>query len=193
MLVPFNEAGIGELVSKTFPSNRKPIKVGEFRGPMNINSYWSGGSRDEFKLIDLETKEIFSVPSSHPYFDMKENGERVGELEIKELPPNTALVCGGTFCGKPATVRVLLREENLVKMLPAPSKELGEGERKALEVICSIKGGYRVDEFKRLGLGEYSVDNPLCVNLIACGYLKANKVGAIQATIEGRNYRYANR
>ena len=47
-----------------------------------------------------------------------------------------ALVTGGVFCGKPATVTVHLRPENLVKMLPAPSAPLSTEESAALNVIC---------------------------------------------------------
>ena len=40
----------------------------------------------------------------------------------------TALVCGGVFCGKPSQVRVYLRAENMVKMIPQ-TVELSELER----------------------------------------------------------------
>jgi hypothetical protein len=188
MYVPTSEPGIGPIAAAAFPSNRKPIVVEEFRGPRNVNSYWDSGSRDEYRLVDLESRRVFPVPTSHPFFDRKENGERCGELEISELPPGTALVCGGTFCGKPATVRVLLRSENLVKLLPAPTS-LSDQEKSALNCIAGMKGGYRAEEFNRRGLGQYGAANPLVESLRGKGLVTVNKAGAIAVTIEGRNAR----
>jgi hypothetical protein len=169
MYVPTSEPGIGPIAAAAFPSNRKPIVVEEFRGPRNVNSYWDSGSRDEYRLVDLESR-------------------RCGELEISELPPGTALVCGGTFCGKPATVRVLLRSENLVKLLPAPTS-LSDQEKSALNCIAGMKGGYRAEEFNRRGLGQYGAANPIVESLRGKGLVTVNKAGAIAVTIEGRNAR----
>ena len=188
MYVPVSEPGIGPIAAAAFPSNRKPIVVDEFKGPRNVNSYWDGGSRDEYRLVELESRRVFAVPTSHPFFDRRDDGERCGSLQIAELPPGTALVCGGTFCGKPATVRVLLRPENLAKLLPAPL-ELTDCERSALNAIAGMKGGYRAEEFNRRGLGEYSASNPLVASLASKGLVTINKAGAIAVTVDGRNAR----
>lgn len=188
MYVPINEPGIGPVAQAAFPSNRKPIVVCEFAGPVNVNSYWDGGSKDEYRLVNLETRQVWAVPTSHPFFDRTESGERCGNLKLRELPPNTALVTGGTFCGKPATVRVMLRPENLVKMLPAPNT-LTADEKAALNVIGGMKGGYRADEFTRRNLGEYGADNPLVKSLADKRLVTINRAGAIAITIEGRNAR----
>jgi hypothetical protein len=186
MLVPTNEPGIGPIAAAAFPSNRKAIHVAEFCGPRNVNSYWDGGSRGVYAIVNLETNQVWRAPTSHPHFDRKPTGERCGELEVIELPPNCALVQGGTFCGKPATVTVYLHPDNMVKLLPAPV-ELDSQHRQALGVICGVKGGYRQDEFQRRGLGEYHAGNVLVAGLAERKLIKVNKAGAIQATIEGHN------
>ena len=188
MLVALNEPGIGPIVAKAFPANRKPIEVREFVGPMSMNSYWDGGSKDEYRLVDLATGQLWSMPSSHPMFDYLPSGDRCGRLQISALPENAALVQGGVCLGKPAKVTVFLRSDNMVKMI-AHKPELTDPERKALEVIGSIRGGVRGEYFRDAGLGEYGAANPVIASLVVKGLAKANKAGAVQLTIEGRNAR----
>lgn len=163
------------------------VVVDVFHGPRTVNSYWDGGSKDEFAIVDLDSGKAWNVPTTHPYFDRRPDGERCGNLELRELPPNCCLVQGGTFCGKPATYRIHLREENLAKLLPAPSAEISDGAKSALRIICSIKGGYRQDEFTRSGLGRYGADSPLIQELKSAGFVTINKAGAIAVTTAGRN------
>lgn len=45
MYLKYNAPGIDKIVSSTFAGNRKDVKIKEFR-PMNVNSYWSEGSKE---------------------------------------------------------------------------------------------------------------------------------------------------
>lgn len=184
--VKHNDKDIGPIASAAFPRNRKDIVVKPFVGPVNVNSSWEGGSRDEYRIVCLETRRVWPLPASHPHYGRKENGERCGVLEISDLPPNTALVCGGTFLGKSATVRVLLRSDNLTAMLPAPA-ELSGDEPSALRIIGSIRGGARQDEFSRAGIGSYGAGHPAILSLAEKRLVKVNKAGAVSITTEGRN------
>lgn len=186
MYVKHNDKHLGPIARAAFPANRKDISVSEFHGPINVNSYWQNGSRDEYKFVNLETREVWNTPASHPHYDRKDDGSRCGNLEVSQLPPNVALVVGGTFCGKTATVRVLLNPENLAKMIEPP-KTLSDDETSALFVIASHKGGYRQDEFVRRGLGSYHKENPAIRELAKKLLVKINKAGAITVTTEGRN------
>ena len=97
---------------------------------MGINSYWDGGSRDEFAIVELSTLRRKNLPtSSHPYFDIARHGiageseviavTHAGNVTLKTLPEGFALVSCGVFCGKTATAHVYLNSANLAKMLPA--------------------------------------------------------------------------
>lgn len=187
MYVPHNEPGIGDIARKCFPHNKRDITVALFTGPRSVNSYWDGGSRDYYFLYDLVTKETYAVPETHPFYSRTDSGQRAGEVVINELPPNCCLVQGGIFMGKDASVRVYLREENMVKLLPK-QQELSDQEKMALNTIGGYQSGYRRDEFKRLRLGEYGVSNPHVVSLAGKGLLKLTKVG-VSITTEGRNAR----
>jgi hypothetical protein len=97
----------------------------------NINSYWDGGSRDEYAIVELSTMQRKPMPSStHPYFDIARHGmanqdngivesDHVGNITLKMLPEGFALVSAGTFCGKQATAHVYLNPANLAKLLTA--------------------------------------------------------------------------
>jgi hypothetical protein len=186
MFIKANTAELRPILSATFPRNRKDVSVKEFIGPLRCNSYWDGGSKDEYFLCSLADGKRIQFPTSHPYFDRCSDGDRAGILEVRELPEGTCLVQGGTTMGKPATVTVYFRSENLAKLLPPPVA-LSESARKALGIIRSIRGGYRQDEFSRANLGRYSADNQSIVELKDAGLVKVNKAGAISITTNGRN------
>jgi hypothetical protein len=122
---------IKRLVLAAFPSYRKlNASLSVFYGNVNINSYWDGGSRSEYAIVDLATMQRKSLPTrTHPYFDVAARGminaedsiikvDHVGNVELKVLPEGFALVEAGTFCGKPATAHVYLNAANMAKLLP---------------------------------------------------------------------------
>ena len=95
---------------------------------MNINSYWDGGSRDEYTAVDLATGRARPLPTAtHPYFDVARYGiagensmlavSDRGNITLKEIPPNVALIAHGTFCGKAATARVYFHPSNMPALL----------------------------------------------------------------------------
>lgn len=166
------------------------VSVGVFHGPRTMNSYWDEGSRDEFCLVELRTLKSWQVPTSHPYFDRLPSGDRCGNLQLSELPPNTCLVEGGYCRGKARTFRLHFREENLAKLLPAPdANPMSDSAKSALNIIASYRGGYRADEFARSGLGYYGPQNPSVQELQKAGLVSINKAGSIQVTTAGRNAR----
>lgn len=123
---------IKRVVCAAFPSYRKHNAfLSAFNGGVNINSYWDGGSRDEFSIVELSTLRRIPVPNStHPYYDIASRGmanqsdgvvetDHVGNVTLNVLPEGFALVAAGTFCGKPTTAHVYLNPANLVKLLPS--------------------------------------------------------------------------
>jgi hypothetical protein len=101
----------------------------------NINSYWDGGSRDEYAIVNLATMQRQPMPTStHPFFDIANRGlvnsedkhlavDHVGNVTLKFLPDSFALVQSGTFCGKPATAHVYLNSANMTKFLRTSKTE----------------------------------------------------------------------
>jgi hypothetical protein len=96
---------------------------------VNINSFWDGGSRAEFAVVELATLNRKQLPTqTHPFFDLEARGIRsmqdqfvtvspVGNVTLKAIPEGFALIEAGTSCGKSATARVLLHPNNFAKAL----------------------------------------------------------------------------
>jgi hypothetical protein len=77
-------------------------------------SYWDGGSRDEFAWVRLSGGMVTrpAVPTS-PFH----GGPRTDITPA----PGWVLVEYGTFCGKPATIRVHVHPEDLVAFVQEPA------------------------------------------------------------------------
>ena len=72
---------------------------------------WSGGSRASFFWINAETGEVKSVDTSGLSTWAGGSGALSKTVEIK---PGWILVKTGTFCGKPATVSLIGRGEDIL-------------------------------------------------------------------------------
>jgi hypothetical protein len=120
------------VVLAAFPSYRKHNAfLSAFGGGLSINSYWDGGSRTEFAVVELASLQRKSLPTrTHPYFDVAVRGltnaenadlevDQVGNVTLKHLPEGFALVAAGTFCGKAATAHVYLNAANMARLLAA--------------------------------------------------------------------------
>jgi len=121
------------LIQAAFPSYRRQkcyVRVFGAQGE-SINSYWDGGSKDEFAIVEISTGQTKRLPTStHPYFDIARTGlagaedpyvkiDHVGNVMLKALPAGYALVRAGTSCGKPATACVMVNAGDLPKYLSA--------------------------------------------------------------------------
>lgn len=119
------------IIRAAFPSYRKQrASVEDFAaqyGGVTINSFWDGGSRDEFAIVELASLSRRPLPTqTHPYYDLHgltQEGPAVssenGNVRLTVLPEGFALVRGGVFCGKPTTVTVYVNPANLPRSLAA--------------------------------------------------------------------------
>lgn len=95
-------AQICKLVSK----KRKAILARPTEKVTISGSYWDGGSRSDYFLIDLRTMHATPIAGVAP---MQFGGPK--EDPVVNLEPHQAVVCAGTFCGKPATPTVYLHPQ----------------------------------------------------------------------------------
>lgn len=122
---------VKRIVNAAFPSYKKhKVFLSVFYEGLNINSYWDGGSRHEFAIVEMASMQRKLLPTStHPYFDIVRRGlasmtlpdlktDHVGNIALVRLPDGYAVVAAGTFCGKPATAHVYVNASNLSKLLP---------------------------------------------------------------------------
>lgn len=129
---------VKEIVHKVFPNFKgRDVTVQPFRGPYNLNSYWDGGCRRWYAFYDLITKREWHVPDSHPFFDRRPDGSRMGAIQCKELPENTVLVVLSYTYPK---YRCTIYGE-LSPSLPEP-ESVDDDERIVLEYTRSYKNTY---------------------------------------------------
>jgi hypothetical protein len=120
------------VVLAAFPGYRKQNAfLSAFGSGLSINSYWDGGSRSEFAVVELASLQRKSLPTrTHPCFDVAVRGlantenadvevDHVGNVTLTRLPEGFALVAAGTFCGKAATAHVYLNPANMARLLAA--------------------------------------------------------------------------
>lgn len=155
---------------------------------------WSGGTRDTYQLIHLETGRAVTASDN-----MSSPWNAARKDQDITLQPGFAVVEHSVFCGKDMGLTFFVHPDNAAKLLPAPSAELTDHEAIVLQATCSYKSSYngmtRYDMAKRDH--EYSWKenkSPFATrgqwdaakqSLIAKGLL--NKAGAV--TPAGRNAR----
>jgi len=155
----------------------KRFKVSEITGPMDFHdTYWDGGAKSEYVLIDLATFRRVAVPEAHPGF----NQQRFLGQQGVTIPSGFAVVQLHRW-GKNSDLTIHLRPENIAPLL-ITSHDITPNEFITLYLTRSLKSAYRQDERKRIGMSRDDWDAAQ-VTLKERGYLKKN--GAI--TPDGRN------
>jgi hypothetical protein len=126
---------VKEIAKIAFPDyNGRQFKVLPFQGPMSLSSYWDGGSKIYYALVNMTTKKTVGVPESG-------NMHTGGAYRISELPPNMAVVAHSFFTGKDMGITIYVNEENLTKLLPA-GDDVTWGEKVVLAATRSYKSSY---------------------------------------------------
>ena len=77
--------------------------------PIDITSYWDGGSRTYFRFVRADGRMLVP-PETAPWVQAKENREAV-------LVPGVALVRHTYFCGHECGITVILHPDDEIKQL----------------------------------------------------------------------------
>lgn len=111
------DESVRAIVSRCFPNYRgRKIKARITTYPVNVHSYWEGGSRSYFVAINLRTMQTMQVPQNGTPFD-KETPTEWSQHGV--LPPTGfAIVEHSTFCGKDTGITIHVNAETAPKMLP---------------------------------------------------------------------------
>lgn len=154
---------------------------------------WGGGSRDTYKLVNVETGAAMDASDniSAPWDSGRQD-------RVVNLRPGFAVILHSMFCGKDMGLTFYVHPENAAKLLPAPSAALSAHESIVLEATCSFKSSYMgKDRFEMMGENaRYDAKlkatfptreqwDAAKASLIGKGLL--NKAGAV--TVAGRNAR----
>lgn len=124
---------IRDIAIKAFPGySGKKFKVETFSGPMELRSYWDGGSRDYYVIINMKLGKAKAVP---------ENGIQGKTFRISKLPEGFAVVRHSIFSGKDMGITIYVNPENMSKMLPKPD-DTEWAEKVVLSATRALKSSY---------------------------------------------------
>jgi len=74
------------------------------------NTYWDGGSRSSYTIVNLSTGQVIPCPQNAPlHFN--------GTAPTIKIDDDTVIIETGVFCGKTATASVYVSPENYSKFL----------------------------------------------------------------------------
>jgi len=171
------------MASKTFPAYRgRTFKLSSSSHPIDVTSYWGGGSRDYYVALNLTTGKTLPVPQNGTPFD----GGPVAPDGVG-VPPGYLIAEHTIFCGKDLGITFHVHPDTSTKFLPDPV-ELTDDGRIVLNLTSGLKNTYggetdiRFREAQRDGMTRDRWDTAQA-RLIADKLL--NRAGAI--TTAGRN------
>ena len=175
---------ITDMVRIAFPRyNGRKYRIDNSGRPVNITSYWSGGSRDYFAVVNLETRKVLPVPQNGTVFD---GGPIASDGVV--VPPGYVIIEHSIAMGKDFGITIYIDPDTAIKFLPDPVK-INDNERIVLEFTRTYKNTYAgiknyrfYEASKKVGISRDAWN-------VASDSLKTakllNKAGAITTT--GRN------
>jgi hypothetical protein len=172
------------IVNAAFPSyNGRKFRMEIANHPLNVKSYWDGGSRDYFTFVNLATRETASMPAQSAF------DPQIAGADAVNLPAGFVCVEHSIFCGKDGGITIHVQPDNAPLLLPAPESELSENQKIVLLYTRCRKSSYAgiydyrfYDANRTKGISRQNWDSAKAA-LIASGHL--NKAGAI--TVKGKN------
>jgi hypothetical protein len=125
------------LAKRAYPEyNGRTFRIEVASHPINVKSYWDGGSRSYFRFIRLDgSADTLNVPAQSAFDAQIKNADAV------PLVPGLSCVEHTIFCGKDTGIRIYLHPENAPRYLPAPV-ELTDDERIVLKYTAHLKNTY---------------------------------------------------
>lgn len=170
---------VSQLMLVAFPSyvGRK-FEVESCEQLTLVGAYWSGGSRTEYRALNLTTKEVSSADSGI------QNPFRVPKAPVVDMVPCVAIVAHRIFQGKDFGLRMYVHPSNLVGLIPE-QVSVGPNVLAVLKATRCYKAGYGGDKNYRQRHSGLDLDtwNRAKDEAIALGLLDPR--GAL--TIKGKN------
>lgn len=131
-----NDPSVINLARFAFPSyNGRTYKVKITNTPVSLTSYWSEGSKDYHRVINLETHEVIEVPENGTIFNKN--------FENQVFPcPGVAVITYSIVQGRDFGITISIHPDNMNQLsLPEPVK-LTTDELIVLYATRSLKSSY---------------------------------------------------
>lgn len=153
----------------------KSAVIEVFKGPMELRSGWSSGSREDYTLIEIATGRHQDLPT-----DVGCHPAQSDAPVLEHLPAGFALVECSMFQGKAQPATVYVSAETLNRMALPETPALTDDEKWILRGISSLKSGpYRQEHMRKIPIDRYghAMDSLKRKGLVRGGGI----------TVEGRN------
>lgn len=109
---------VKQILTATFPKYKgRKVRIEAQRFPLDVRSYWDGGSRDYFVFLNLADMKSVSMPGQGI------NDRPVAGADKVTLPEGVACVEHSIFCGKDVGITIHVNPNNLTQLLTAGSTE----------------------------------------------------------------------
>ncbi len=160
----------------------RKYRVEVAKSALNMASYWGGGSRDFWAVVNLATMTVVNAPQQSA-FDKPIDG-----IERVTLPAGFVAVKHTIFCGKDLGLTFYVSQDSAPMFITPAADDITEDQKIVLAYTKSRKSSYagikdyRFHEAQSRGITRDRWDTAKA-ECIARGWL--NKAGAI--TNDGRN------
>ena len=136
MTIHTNANEVKAVAQKAYPDYKgRKFAVKVANHPIDVRSYWDGGSRNYYVFLRLDNLETMEVPQQSA-FDAKIDG-----ADAVPLAPGLVCVEHSYFCGKDMGITIHVHPDNAPNLIPE-KKELNEDEEIVLIFTRSYKSSY---------------------------------------------------
>jgi len=105
--ISYADPKVKRIIQDCFPDYRgHKVRVTNYI-PLNLNSWWDGGSRTYYTFYQPSTHKTFQVHSNHPFFEA--NQPRV--LNQESIPEDVLLISHHIFCGKDCGIEIHIKPD----------------------------------------------------------------------------------
>jgi hypothetical protein len=138
MHVGMGDATIRRIVKAGFPGYKgRTVQVRVTEGPLDLRSYWDGGSRTTFAFVRLDTLKTAQMPPQSA-FDAP-----IGGADAFKLVPGVVVVEHRISCGRDAGICINAHPADANHAaLSAPKVDLTRAQRIVLVATRSYKSSY---------------------------------------------------
>lgn len=118
----------------SYTGKKFQIEVSTF--PIDVRSYWEGGSRDYYTFLRLDTLAVMPIPQQSAF------DKQVVGADNALLVPGMVCVKHSIFCGKDMGITIYVHPENAPRLLPVNTVEITDYEKIVLIYIRNVKSSY---------------------------------------------------
>jgi hypothetical protein len=183
------DAIMKQIAGVAYPDyNGRKFRVQIAQSPLDVRSYWEGGSRSYYVFVDmrdLSHMRVMDVPQQSAFDKAIPNADRV------TIPTGFVCVQHTIFQGHDLGLTFHVSPADAPKMLESADRpDLNDLESAFIRLWGGLTSAGRKDERSRQHIPQWLIDC-LTSDLADKGLMSVNRAGAVSLTLAGTQYREA--